>query len=136
MNYFEENGNIIGNIYKIEKNNDRKYLNENNSNSRHTNKYYELLINLYLFQTEIKDKINKPINKLAKSEEYILVNGKWMEQLLKFIEYENFVKDLEKNNIDDIIIQYKNQTGNLIDKIKLLIPSCNMNYLDSKEKSK
>ena len=125
--YVDLNGRYVGKIYKLNPNNSEKLLLENNSIFKTNNKYIELMINIYLFQIEIKNKINNSINKNLNPEKYNLVNGKWIKELLIFLEFDNFNEIIKKNDIYNILIQNKNQNDNLFDKIISFFPSNYMN---------
>ena len=67
------------------------------------NPYIELMINIYLFKEELKNKINKNL-KEAFEERYYIINKKWVDDFKELFDYDNkFLNYLKQGNINEII---------------------------------
>ena len=70
------------------------------------NPYVELIINIYLFKEELKNKINKKM-KDKHEEKYYIIRKKWMDKLKQALSYDDKLKKyLESGDFKNIINKY------------------------------
>ena len=77
----------------------------NNETTKQIDLYIELMINIYLFKEELKNKINQNLVN-THEESYYIIRQKWMEKLKHFLDYDRFVKYLELGKYKKIIDKY------------------------------
>ena len=75
----------------------------NNESKKESNYCIELMINIYLFKIELKNKIKRNIKESSEEKKYIIKKS-WMEHFKKIFDYNNkFVNYIKSKKIDDII---------------------------------
>ena len=104
----------------------------NETESKKINEYIKLMINIFIFQEELKNKINKTLSQSNKNN-YFCIRKKWVNEFKDLFYYNKFLSDINKGNILDIIKEYKSNNNDynklLEDIMKLLtddfINKCN-----------
>ena len=96
---------------------------DNNETAKQIDIYIELMINIYLFKEELKNKINRNLVN-THEETYYIITQKWMNKLKQFLDYDKFVKYLELGNYKKIIDKYNliNNYNKFISEIIDLFP--------------
>ena len=85
-------------------------------------KHIELFMEFYLFYAEMNKKINQSLF-ISKRENYYIIKKKWTNKFSEYFEYNKFIENINKGNINGIIDKYKadnNYSNFLIQLMKLL----------------
>ena len=95
----------------------------NETESKKINEYIKLMINIFIFQEELKNKINKTLSQ-SNTNNYFCIRKKWVDEFKDLFDYNKFLSDINKGNILDIIKEYKSNNNDynklLEDIMKLL----------------
>ena len=125
---------IIGNCIKLD-NNQEVNKEDPKTNKIGINPYIELMINIYLFEKDLKYKVSRSIINTNK-EFYYITSPKWMEKLKVCLDYDKFLKVLISGNIEDIINKTnpQNNYNEFLSEVMKLITNVYINEIDYKIK--
>ena len=96
------------------------------------NPYIELMINIYLFKEDMKNKINKSLSQSIEENNFI-IRKKWLDKYKSLFDYQNFKSYIDKGNI----FQIKNEFNLKKDINKFLgdiIKLCPKDYINTLSK--
>ena len=105
---YDENDNIIGNLYLINDKESKNYIKEPKINSEENIKnYLEIILEFYRLNKYIKDKKRKKITitPSINEEELFIANKKWYDEFRYIFSYDEILSELKKNK--DMISEEK-----------------------------